>query len=241
MPFPWLPAAMIASGVASNLATNVVNARMARDQQKFQERMANTAHQREMVDLRRANINPALRGLSGAETPVGARAEMSDPASGAMSALNVARMQAEIDLINDQALLTRTQAGSIQQEWNAGKFDLIRNQVAQGKLDLRLAEEMLPFLIQQVKAEISLTQSSARAAAAGAALDELARAGALNVSQFEEAIGRAGPAARFLLEVLRAMPGAGRMVPRSGGVAPVPSTVRTPVRGPVFPFPKGGR
>ena len=84
------PIASVASGVAGFLGqqeTNAQNRQLAAENTAFQERMSNTAYQRQVKDLEASGLNPMLAYVKGggASTPSGSVAQMSSPSAAGVS------------------------------------------------------------------------------------------------------------------------------------------------------------
>lgn len=165
-----LGGAQLLGGFIGGTQQNSANAREARENREFQERMSNTSYQRAKADLEKAGFNPALAlGKGGASTPGGAQAQMQNVAGPAINSAAAALEQGA------RIAQTKAEIDKTKQETNLMAADFqIRRQLADRNMEMTaqsLAEmtrqqhpEYIALRKNQQEADLRLTQTSARQA-----------------------------------------------------------------------------
>lgn len=157
-----IAAGAVNAGVSllGNIITGNRNAKEANRNRDFQESMSNTAHEREVKDLRAAGLNPILSALgSGASTPSGSTATMPDAGpslgKGIETAMAVRQQNAELKQIGvgmentqQDTLNKRVDNALMQQQAVSTAKDVDMKTMQNSML-----KETMPSMIKKAKSE----------------------------------------------------------------------------------------
>lgn len=167
-------------GATGQAQTNRANRDIAREQMAFQERMSNTAIQRQVEDYRAAGLNPALAyARGGASTPTGSSSTIGDIISaGVNNAMRSRQLRQELRNAAETEGLLREQRG-------AAKAANQRDTALAGKYKWEgdLAEQQFRFNHKWQPAQLNLMETENF-------LKAMMKAGAKNTSDFEEYLGK---------------------------------------------------
>lgn len=150
-----ITAGIVAGGVglAGNFMQNQMSTAQAQKQMDFQERMSDTAHQREVSDLRAAGLNPILSALgSGASTPGGASAPIADFGGSLSTGAKIAQQQ-QAQNATVKNLSADTSNKFAQQALIENQSSATAKDIEQKALQNNLLKQTLPSMVKKAKVE----------------------------------------------------------------------------------------